>query len=141
MIVVRFADDIIAGFQHESDARQFLSELADCLRKFTLELHPEKTRLIEFGRFAAKKRKRRGQGKPETFSFLGFTHICGEVRNGRFSVLRQTIRSRMLLAGPKKGAHSAHPPHDPSSRRRSFRAREAIRKGFCRKSANSSAAT
>ena len=95
MIVVRFADDIVVGFQHESDARQFLSELTDRFRKFNLELHPEKTRLIEFGRFAAKKRRRRGQGKPDTFSFLGFTHICGEVRSGRFSVLRQTIRTRM----------------------------------------------
>ena len=95
VIVVRFADDIIVGFQHESDARQFLSELTDRFRKFNLELHPEKTRLIEFGRFAAKKRRRRGEGKPDTFSFLGFTHICGEVRSGRFSVLRQTIRARM----------------------------------------------
>jgi group II intron reverse transcriptase/maturase len=95
VIVVRFADDIIVGFQHESDARQFLRELTDRFRKFNLELHPEKTRLIEFGRFAAKKRRRRGEGKPDTFSFLGFTHICGEVRSGRFSVLRQTIRARM----------------------------------------------
>jgi RNA-directed DNA polymerase len=77
MIVVRFADDVVLGFQHKSDAEQCWKELAERLRKFRLELHPDKTRLLEFGPFAAENRKRRGQGKPETFDFLGFTHICG----------------------------------------------------------------
>ena len=113
VIVVRFADDIIAGFQHESDAQQFLSDLAERFRKFNLELHPEKTRLIEFGRFAAKKRRRRGQGKPCTFSFLGFTHICGEVRSGRFSVLRQTMRSRMRAKLRELKVELRRRLHDP----------------------------
>jgi group II intron reverse transcriptase/maturase len=96
MIVVRFADDIVLGFQHKSDAEQFWKELAERLGKFRLELQPDKTRLLEFGPYAAEDRKRRGQGKPETFNFLGFTHICGKKRsNGRFTVLRQTIRARL----------------------------------------------
>src|SRR5580700_7422275 len=96
MIVVRFADDVVLGFQHKSDAEQCWKELAERLRKFRLELHPDKTRLLEFGPFAAENRKRRGQGKPETFDFLGFTHICGRRRSdGRFTVLRQTIRKRL----------------------------------------------
>jgi hypothetical protein len=96
MIVVRFADDVVLGFQHRSDAEQCWKELAERLRKFRLELHPDKTRLLEFGPFAAEHRKRRGQGKPETFDFLGFTHICGKKRsNGLFTVLRQTIRKRL----------------------------------------------
>jgi len=96
VIVVRYADDIVVGFQSEADAKQFLAELTGRFRKFSLELHPDKTRLIEFGPFAAQNRKRRGEGKPETFDFLGFTHICGKKRsNGRFTVLRQTIRKRL----------------------------------------------
>lgn len=96
MIVVRFADDTVVGFQYESDAKQFQVELKARLLKFGLELHPEKTRLIEFGRFAAENRKKRGEGKPETFTFLGFTHICGKTRkNGKFAILRQTIKKRM----------------------------------------------
>jgi group II intron reverse transcriptase/maturase len=96
VIVVRYADDIVVGFQSEADAKRFLAELAERFRKFSLELHPDKTRLLEFGPFAARNRKRRGEGKPETFDFLGFTHICGKKRsNGRFTVLRQTIRKRM----------------------------------------------
>jgi group II intron reverse transcriptase/maturase len=96
VIVVRFADDIVLGFQVKSDAERFWAELIERLRKFRLELHPEKTRLLEFGPFAAENRKRLGQGKPETFNFLGFTHICGKKRsNGRFTVLRQTIRKRL----------------------------------------------
>ena len=73
MIIVRYADDFIVGFQHESDAQRFLNEMRERLREFALSLHPEKTRLIEFGRFAAERRKRRGLGKPETFNFLGFS--------------------------------------------------------------------
>ena len=96
IVVVRYADDIVLGFQYKSDAERFWKELAERFRKFQLELHPEKTRLLEFGRFAAENRKRRGQGKPVTFNFLGFTHICGKRRsNGRFTVLRQTIRERL----------------------------------------------
>jgi len=96
MIVVRFADDIVVGFQRESDARRFWGELTERFRKFALELHPGKTRLLEFGRFAAGNRQQRGAGKPETFDFLGFTHICGRKRsNGWFTVLRQTMRKRM----------------------------------------------
>src|SRR6267143_1335694 len=96
VIIVRFADDIVVGFQEKSDAKQFWAELTERMRKFDLELHPEKTRLLEFGPFAVKNRKQRGEGKPETFNFLGFTHICERKRsNGRFTVLRQTIRKRL----------------------------------------------
>jgi RNA-directed DNA polymerase len=96
VIVVRFADDIVVGFQSKSDAERFWAELIERLRKFRLELHSEKTRLLEFGPFAAENREKRGQGRPETFNFLGFTHICGKKRsNGRFTVVRQTIRKRL----------------------------------------------
>ena len=95
VIIVRFADDFIVGFQHEQDARRFLAVLRPRLAKFGLELHPDKTRLIEFGRFAAQNRAARGQGKPETFDFLGFTHICGKSRSGRFQLKRITIARRM----------------------------------------------
>jgi group II intron reverse transcriptase/maturase len=96
MIVVRFADDIVVGFQRRSDAERFWAELTERFRKFALELHSDKTRLLEFGPFAAVNRKKRGGGKPETFHFLGFTHICGKKRsNGRFTVLRQTMRKRL----------------------------------------------
>jgi RNA-directed DNA polymerase len=96
MIVVRFADDIVLGFQVKSDAERFRAELAERLAKFALELHPEKTRLLEFGPYAAERRRRAGLGKPETFNFLGFTHICATKRsNGRFTVLRQTMRKRL----------------------------------------------
>jgi RNA-directed DNA polymerase len=96
VIVVRYADDFVVGFQHESDARRFQEELRERFRKFNLELHAEKTRVIEFGRFASERRERRGQGKPETFNFLGFTHICGKTRkSGRFVVIRQTMARRL----------------------------------------------
>jgi len=95
MIIVRYADDFIIGFQHESDARRFLDEMRERLGRFALSLHPEKTRLIEFGRFAAERRKRRGLGKPETFNFLGFTFICGKTRQGKFQIKRKTRRDRM----------------------------------------------
>src|SRR5271167_503610 len=96
MIIVSFADDIVVGFLRKADAERFWAELSKRMRKFSLELHPEKTRLLEFGPFAAANRKKRGQGKPETFNFLGFTHICGKKRsNGQFTVLRQTIRKRL----------------------------------------------
>jgi RNA-directed DNA polymerase len=96
MIIVRFADDIVLGFQGKADADQFREELTERMRKFNLELHPQKTRLLEFGPFAINNRKRRGEGKPETFNFLGFTHICVKKRsNGMYTVLRQTISKRL----------------------------------------------
>jgi RNA-directed DNA polymerase len=96
VIIVRYADDAVLGFQNREEAERFLEQLRERLGKFGLELHPEKTRLIEFGRFAAENRKARGQGKPETFDFLGFIHICGSTRKtGRFIVRRKTIGKRM----------------------------------------------
>ena len=95
MIIVRYADDFIVGFQHESDARRFLDEMRERLQKFALTLHSEKTRLIEFGRFAAERRQRRGLGKPETFNFLGFTFICGKTQSGKFQIKRKTRADRM----------------------------------------------
>ena len=94
VIAVRFVDDFVVGFQHRDEAEQFLAALRERLAKFGLELHPDKTRLIEFGRYAAQNRRRRGQGKPETFNFLGFTHSCAKTRSGKFTVLRQTMRKR-----------------------------------------------
>jgi group II intron reverse transcriptase/maturase len=93
--VVRYADDFVLGFQHQDDAQRLLEALKRRLEEFHLELHPEKTRLIEFGRFAANDRQRRGEGKPETFNFLGFTHYCGKTKAGAFKVGRKTIRARM----------------------------------------------
>jgi RNA-directed DNA polymerase len=95
MIIVRYADDFIIGFQHDHEARRFLDELRERLGKFALSLHPEKTRLIEFGRFAAERRQRRGLGKPETFNFLGFTFACGKTRSGKFQIKRKTRADRM----------------------------------------------
>jgi RNA-directed DNA polymerase len=95
MIIVRYADDFIVGFEHEADARRFLDAMRERLREFALTLHPEKTRLIEFGRFAADNRKRRGLGQPDTFNFLGFTFICGKTRRGKFQVRRKSRRDRM----------------------------------------------
>src|ERR1700719_343035 len=95
MIIVRYADDIIVGFEHEADARRFLDAMRERLGKFSLSLHPDKTRLIEFGRFAATNRERRGLGTPETFKFLGFTSICGKSRGGKFLIKRKTRRDRM----------------------------------------------
>jgi RNA-directed DNA polymerase len=95
MIIVRYADDIVVGFEREMDARRFLDAMRERFESFSLSLHPEKTRLIEFGRFAAANRKRRGLGKPETFNFLGFTFICGKSRRGKFLVKRKTRQDRM----------------------------------------------
>ena len=83
------------GFQYRHEAEQFAADLRERMARFGLELHADKTRLIEFGRFAAENRKKRGEGKPETFNFLGFTHICGKTRQGKFMVLRKTIRKRL----------------------------------------------
>jgi group II intron reverse transcriptase/maturase len=95
VIIVRYADDIVVGFEHETDARHFWEAMRERLQEFSLTLHPEKTRLIEFGRHAASKRQERGLGKPETFNFLGFTLICGKSRRGNFLVKRKTRRDRM----------------------------------------------
>ena len=95
VIIVRYADDIIVGFQHADDARHFLDAMRERLEKFALSLHSEKTRLIEFGRYAADNRKRRGLGKPETFDFLGFTFICSKSRRGKFQIKRKTRRDRL----------------------------------------------
>jgi group II intron reverse transcriptase/maturase len=95
VIVVRYADDFVVGFQHRAEAERFLRELRERLARFNLELHPTKTRLIEFGRFAAENVQRRGGGKPETFDFLGFTHACGRTQKGEFQVIRRTIKKRL----------------------------------------------
>jgi RNA-directed DNA polymerase len=95
VIVVRYADDFVMGFQHRDDAERCLRELRERFAKFGLELHPDKTRLIEFGRYAAERRARRGEGKPETFNFLGFTHCCGKTRKGAFAIKRRSIAKRM----------------------------------------------
>jgi len=95
VIIVRYMDDFVVGFQYRDDAERFLSELRGRLRRFSLELHAGKTRQIEFGRFAAENRKRRGAGKPETFDFLGFKHLCSTDRRGNFIVRRHTMRQRL----------------------------------------------
>ena len=95
MIVVRYADDVVLGFQHESDARRFHVELKRRMAKFGLELHPDKTRLLRFGRFAFRDAAERGEGSAPTFEFLGFTHICGKARSGNFVLMRWTIMRRM----------------------------------------------
>jgi RNA-directed DNA polymerase len=95
MIIVRYADDFIIGFQYENDARRFLDQMRKRLGEFGLSLHPEKTRLIEFGRDAAARRRLRGLGRPETFNFLGFTFICGKTRTGKFQIRRKTRADRM----------------------------------------------
>ena len=95
VIIIRYADDTATGFQYKHEAEQFLSDLKERMRKFGLEIHPEKSRLIEFGRFAAEKREKKGEGKPETFNFLGFTHICGKSLKGKFLVVRNTITKRL----------------------------------------------
>ena len=114
VIVVRFADDIVLGFQEKSDAERFRAELEERFRKFQLELHPQKTRLLEFGPFAISNRQRRGEGKPETFNFLGFTHICVRKRsNGMFTVLRQTMRKRMQAKLNEVKTELRRRMHDP----------------------------
>ena len=95
VIVVRFCDDFVVGFQYESEATRFLADLKERFEKFNLELNEDKTRLIEFGRFANQNRKRKGKGKPDTFDFLGFTHVCGKTRKGKFIVTRLTKRKRL----------------------------------------------
>jgi len=113
VIVVRYADDTIVGFQYEWEARRFWNELRERFAAYRLELHPDKTRLLEFGPFAASNRKRSGRGKPETFDFLGFTHVCGKTRRGRFVVLRLTMRKRMRVKLKEIKAELRKRWHDP----------------------------
>ena len=113
VIIVRFADDYTVGFQYEEDARRFWAELVERLAKFGLELHPDKTRLIEFGRRAAIDRRRRELGKPETFDFLGFTHICARSRSGRFWVKRITIKKRLRAKLAEVKDQLRRRRHDP----------------------------
>ena len=96
VIIVRYADDSVVGFQYKNDAEKFLKDLTERMGKFGLELHPDKTRLIEFGRFAEANRRKRGKGKPETFDFLGFTHSCSKTKNGKFFIRRKTIKKRFV---------------------------------------------
>jgi RNA-directed DNA polymerase len=113
MVVVRYADDIVLGFQREVDAKRFLEDMHKRLEKFSLALNPEKTRLIEFGRFAAENRKRRGFGKPETFTFLGFTFICGKSPTGHFHIQRKTRRDRMRATLRRVKAELRQRRHQP----------------------------
>ena len=102
-IIVRYADDFVVGFQHKRDAERFLDAAKERFGRFELDLHPDKTRLIEFGRFAWKDRRQRGQGRPETFDFLGFTHYCTKTRRGRFQLGRKPIAKRMSRTEADKG--------------------------------------
>jgi RNA-directed DNA polymerase len=114
MVIVRYADDTIVGFEHQGDAVLFLRDLKERLAAFALDLHPEKTRLIAFGRFVAERRRARGEGKPETFDFLGFTHICGSKRNGRgFLLRRKTKRKRRWATLVRMGRELARIRHKP----------------------------
>jgi group II intron reverse transcriptase/maturase len=115
MVIVRYADDIVVGFEHETDARRFWDEMRTRLETFSLTLHPEKTRLIEFGRHAADRRAQRGLGKPETFNFLGFTFICGKSRRGRFLLNRRTRRDRMQAKLAEIKEEMRHRLHQPIS--------------------------
>ena len=94
-IIVRYADDFVVGFQHKRDAERFLDAVKERFGSFELELHPDKTRLIEFGQFALRDRRQRGQGRPETFDFLGFTHYCTKTRRGYLQLGRKPIAKRM----------------------------------------------
>jgi len=113
VMVVRYADDSVLGFQYQEEADRFLEAFRERLGKFGLELHPEKTRRIEFGRWAARNRKKRGKGKPETFDFLGFTHISGKSRKGNFTVKRKTIAKRMRAKLQELKQMLAVRRHDP----------------------------
>jgi len=105
---------LVIGFEHRKEAERFLEQLRDRLREFGLELHPEKTRLIQFGRYAIERRRRNGAGKPETFNFLGFTHICGSIRKtGKFTVMRKTIGKRMAAKLKAIKAELRRRMHEP----------------------------
>ena len=129
VVVVRFADDFVVGFEHRDDAEQFLAELRERFARFGLTLHPDKTRLIEFGRYAAANRRARGEGKPETFNFLGFTHSCATTRKGGFTVL--AADDAEADAGEAEGGQArtsaAHAPAPPGTRRVCARGRQRAR--------------
>jgi hypothetical protein len=95
VVVVRYADDFVVGFEQYTDAERFLRELRERFLRFGLELHPDKTRLIEFGRYAGERRARQGLGAPETFDFLGFTHLCGKARSRAFLLTRHSVKKRI----------------------------------------------
>src|SRR6266571_545040 len=113
VMAIRYADDLVVGFEHRDEAERFLKEFGERLAKFGLELHPEKTRRIEFGPNAARDRRARGEGKPESFTFLGFAHSCGTSRQGYFTIRRQTARKRLeaKLQNIKQTLHSRM--HEP----------------------------
>ena len=121
VVIVRYADDFVVGFEHESDALRFLEELKERFRQFNLELHaeaeglrpPHKTRVIEFGRHARENRRRKGQGKPANFNFLGFTHVCDVTRSGKFIVLRRTMAKRMRIKLASIKAELRRRLHEP----------------------------
>jgi RNA-directed DNA polymerase len=114
VIVIRYADDLVVGFENRLEAERFLEAFRERLAKFGLELHSEKTRLIEFGRFAAQDREGCGEGKPETFTFLGFTHYCGKRRsNGAFTVWRKTAKKRMVAKLQAIKAELRRRMHEP----------------------------
>jgi group II intron reverse transcriptase/maturase len=117
MVIVRFADDFVMGFEHEKDARQFLADLRERFAKFGLELHPEKTRLIEFGRHAARNRAARGLGKPETFEFLGFTHLCAKTKTGRSGSSASPARSGCGRSCGRSTTNSSDAGTSPSRNR------------------------
>ncbi len=128
VIIVRYADDFVVGFEHREDAERFHEELRERLSKFALELHPEKTRIIEFGRYAAERRERGGKGKPETFTFLGFQHICTERRDGKYAVLRKTDRRRLTQKLHALKAELAKRRHEPIPKQGQWLA--AVIRGF-----------
>jgi RNA-directed DNA polymerase len=113
VVIVRFADDFVVGFQHRSEAERFLDELKERFARFGLDLHRDKTRLIEFGRFASQNRASRGEGKPNTFNFLGFTHICGLTRKGWFTIRRKTIGKKLKLKCHQVKSELRSRMHDP----------------------------
>jgi hypothetical protein len=119
MIIVRYADDVVAGFEHEDDARRFLDAMRARFKEFALSLHPEKTRLIEFGRHAAANREKHGVGKPETFNFLGFTFFCAKSRRGNFLVKRKTRRDRMKAKLQEVKGELRRRMHQPAAEERS----------------------
>ena len=129
VVVVRWADDFVVGFQHRAEAERFLAELRERFAKFGLELHPDKTRLIEFGRFAESNRRGRGGGKPETFDFLGFTHSCAKTRAGKFTVLRQTMRKRLRTKLSEVKAELRRRMHDPVPEQGAYL--HSVVKGHC----------
>jgi hypothetical protein len=113
VVIIRYADDTVLGFQYQADADRFLENFRERLKKFGLELHPDKTRRIEFGRFAEQNREKRGEGKPETFDFLGFSHISGKDRNGKFALKRKTIAKRLRAKLQEIKQELRRRMHDP----------------------------